>query len=62
VTLVHHILVQQQLEIKGFDFSLQKDVPLCRTTSVEPGRLLRVLQVRMMKALPASCSVRTATS
>jgi len=52
----------QPLEITGFDFTLQKDVPLCRTTSAEPGNLLRVLQVRMMKALLAPCSVTTAIS
>ena len=60
VTLVHHI--QQPPELKEFDFSLRQDVSLCRTTTVEPGRLLRVLQVRMIKALHASYSVNRAIS
>jgi len=55
VTLVHHI--QQPPELKGFDFSLGQDVSLYRTTTVEPGRLIRVLQVQMIKVLCASCCV-----
>jgi len=51
VTLFHHI--QQPPELKEFDFSLRQDVSLCRTTTMEPGRLLRVLQVRMIKVLRA---------
>ena len=60
VTMVHRI--KQPLEIKGFDIFLQKYVPLCRTTSVEPGCLLRVLQVRMIEAQFAGCGVTTAIS